>query len=142
MVLQWPLQYNLYLGVLVTLTSSIRLGTLSHLDTSELSGNLEAILPIIVAKHVKGGWENVQSIDLKTGNSAALPVWNSKLEDRWIGMPEQAEVAESEGESEEDETKKIEKIEKSIRKAKATEEPEKKSRSSLSKDKVASKTKA
>lgn len=47
-----------------------------------------ASLPKIVAKHIKGGWENVQSIDIKTGSSAALPVWNSKLDDRWIGMPE------------------------------------------------------
>ncbi|UZJ54957.1 hypothetical protein CBS101457_004277 [Exobasidium rhododendri] len=119
--------------------SSIRLGTLSHLDVSELKENMEAVLPTIVAKHVKGGWENVQSVDIKTGNSAALPVWNSKLEDRWIGMPEAAEATEiddAEEESISEEAKKSQKKATPIQKIKAVE-TEKKTRSSISQEKVA-----
>lgn len=71
-----------------TSSSSIRIGTLRHLTSAQLSENVEAALPVIVGKHIKGNWENVQSIDIKTGTSASLPVWNCKVSDRWVGVPE------------------------------------------------------
>jgi ribosome biogenesis protein UTP30 len=44
--------------------------------------NIELALPAI-AKNIKGDWENVQSVHLKTNQSAALPIWSCNLEDRW-----------------------------------------------------------
>jgi ribosome biogenesis protein UTP30 len=67
--------------------TSVRIGTLRHLAPAQLAENVAATLPVIVGKHVKGGWSNVLSIDIKTGTSAALPVFNCKLGERWQGMP-------------------------------------------------------
>ncbi len=40
-----------------------------------------------------GGWANIQALELKTGASASLPIWNCNLStDRWLGQP----VVESE----------------------------------------------
>lgn len=63
--------------------TAVRVGTLRHLTPSQLVENMAATLPVIVGKHVNGAWSNVLSIDIKTGTSAALPVWNCKLGDRW-----------------------------------------------------------
>lgn len=121
--------------------SSVRLGTLSHLSPAEIRENAVACLPKIVAKHVKGGWENVQSIDIKTGSSVALPVWNSKLDERWIGMPESKSVSVAEGSEAEEE--KIEgeaiKVAKSplVTKNGTNEKKPKKSRSSTSIESIA-----
>jgi ribosome biogenesis protein UTP30 len=111
-----------------------------------MTENIVASLPKIVAKHIKGGWENVQSIDIKTGSSAALPVWNSKLDERWIGMPEPAadgesdEESDSESEEEKAVNEKAKKAKVPTKKSKDIEAPvEKKVRSSISKDAGASK---
>lgn len=74
--------------------ASVRLGTLQHLTPEQLAENAAAALPLIVTKHVKNGWSNVQSIDIKTGTSAALPVWNCNVSDRWEGLPEMKKVSE------------------------------------------------
>jgi ribosome biogenesis protein UTP30 len=117
---------------------------LNHLETSELTENFAASLPKIVAKHVKGGWENVQSIDIKTGTSAALPVWNSKLDDRWIGMPEPSQVdkADKSEESLDDEEENVEEVPSSKKTptTKKVVDGDKKIRSSISKENVASKS--
>lgn len=75
--------------------ASVRLGTLQHLTSEQLAENVAAALPLIVSKHVKNGWSNVQSIDIKTGTSAALPVWNCDMADRWEGLPEMKESEEA-----------------------------------------------
>lgn len=111
-----------------------------------MTDNIIASLPQIVAKHVKGGWENVQSIDIKTGSSAALPVWNSKLDERWIGMPEPAAEGES-GEESDSESGEEEAAKETTKKGKVPAKKsknmeaavEKKVRSSISNDAVASK---
>ena len=72
------------------------MGTLRSLTAEQLGENVAAALPLIIGKHVKGGWENVQSIDIKTGTSVALPVWNCKVSERWTGLPENVSDSESE----------------------------------------------
>lgn len=57
---------------------SIKIGYLAKHSPEQLTDNLMATLPAVLSR-VKGGWENVHNVDVKTGNSAALPVWNSKL---------------------------------------------------------------
>lgn len=58
--------------------SSIKVGYLNKHSAQELTENVIALLPAVLGK-VKGGWENVHNLDVKTGNSAALPIWNAKL---------------------------------------------------------------
>ncbi|CAE6442638.1 unnamed protein product [Rhizoctonia solani] len=67
--------------------------------------NLTTALPEIV-KHIKGGWENVQSLHIKTSGSVALPIWSCDLGSRWdgLGPVEQASASEdNESDSEEEE---------------------------------------
>ncbi len=46
-------------------------------------------------KHIKGGWDNVQSLFIKTNSSAALPIWQCDLGTeaggRWEGLVASAE---------------------------------------------------
>ena len=58
--------------------STVKIGYVKSHSAEELTENLLAALPAVLSK-IKGGWENVHNIDVKTGNSAALPVWNQKL---------------------------------------------------------------
>lgn len=89
----------------------------------------------------------MQSIDIKTGSSAALPVWNSKLDDRWIGMPEptQSEDEEDDVAEENEQEKAEEKVEiqndKEVVKSKKpkSNDGEKKLRSSISKETISPK---
>ena len=41
-------------------------------------------------KHIKDGWDNIQSLHIKTNSSASLPIWTCELGDakggRWDGM--------------------------------------------------------
>ncbi|CAE6413595.1 unnamed protein product [Rhizoctonia solani] len=77
--------------------------------SSQVLENLTTALPEIV-KHIQGGWENVQSLHIKTSGSVSLPIWSCDLSERWDGLGPveevEAEVSEeSEGgeESEEEE---------------------------------------
>lgn len=58
--------------------STVKIGYMATHTPEQLTENLMAALPAVLSR-VKGGWENVHNIDVKTGNSAALPVWNAKL---------------------------------------------------------------
>lgn len=58
--------------------TSIKIGYLNKHSPEELTENVMAVLPAVLGR-IKGGWENVHNLDVKTGNSAALPIWNSKL---------------------------------------------------------------
>lgn len=70
-----------------------------------MAENVAAALPKIVGEHIKGHWENIQSIDIKTGTSAALPVWNIKMSERWTGLPEPKQRTEATSDSEDEEEK-------------------------------------
>lgn len=58
--------------------STVKVGYMQKHSPEELTENLMAALPAVLGR-IKGGWENVHNLDVKTGNSAALPVWNRKL---------------------------------------------------------------
>ena len=66
--------------------SSIKIGFLNKHTPDQLVDNLATALPAVVAK-IPGKWSNVQNIEVKTGRSAALPIWNTKLsggaDSRW-----------------------------------------------------------
>ncbi|KAF8269388.1 ribosomal protein L1p/L10e family-domain-containing protein [Lactarius quietus] len=68
--------------------TSVKIGTLSQSHTQVLA-NLKTALPAIVAA-VHGGWDNVQSLCIKSSKSASLPIWTCKLGNdegsRWHGL--------------------------------------------------------
>ncbi|KAJ7766513.1 ribosomal protein L1p/L10e family-domain-containing protein [Mycena maculata] len=68
--------------------TSIKISIMSH-KPSQVLENLQAALPAIV-QNIKGGWDNVQSLLLKTNSSAGLPIWSCDLGDgeggRWGGL--------------------------------------------------------
>ena len=59
-------------------TSSIKVGYLSSHSPQQIADNIAAAIPQVVKK-LEGGWENVQNIQVKTGSSVALPIWNCNL---------------------------------------------------------------
>ncbi|KAH9940533.1 ribosomal protein L1 [Epithele typhae] len=89
--------------------TSIKIGTVSQKPAHVLA-NLLTALPEVV-KHIKGGWDNVQSLMVKTNFSAALPVWQCDLGTgaggRWEGLmdvvseDEDAKMDNDEGEADE-----------------------------------------
>ncbi|KAF8743752.1 hypothetical protein AX14_000720 [Amanita brunnescens Koide BX004] len=83
--------------------TSIRIGTLSQ-KPSQILENLKTALPVIV-QHIKDGWENVQSLFIKTSSSVSLPIWTCNLDDskegRWDGLT--AEVEGEQGSSRDEE---------------------------------------
>ncbi|KAI0718194.1 ribosomal protein L1p/L10e family-domain-containing protein [Cerioporus squamosus] len=78
--------------------SSVKIGTLSQ-KPAQVLANLETALPDVV-KHIKGGWDNVQSLFIKTNSSAALPIWQCDLGTesggRWEGLVASPAAAEDE----------------------------------------------
>lgn len=88
--------------------SSVKFGTVGFHDPTKLFNNLKTSLPLVV-KSVKGGWDNIQSIHIKTNSSASLPIWSCELSDsksgRWDGLtavPVDAHDKEAEEKSEAD----------------------------------------
>lgn len=63
---------------------------------SQIVENIKMALPAI-ANAIKGNWDNIQSLNIKTNSSASLPIWSCTLDDaeggRWNGL-----LAQSEGE--------------------------------------------
>ncbi|KAK0555618.1 proteasome-interacting protein cic1 [Tilletia horrida] len=90
---------------------TLRIGSLAAHTPTQLVENLEAALPSLIQRlkpisssedgsvtteespDTRSRWNNVQAIDLKTGSSAALPIWTSSLADRWTGMEEESAKA-------------------------------------------------
>ncbi|KAF8513783.1 ribosomal protein L1p/L10e family-domain-containing protein [Gautieria morchelliformis] len=69
--------------------TSIKIATISHTD-SQVVSNLKAAIPAAVS-HIHGGWDNVQSFNIKTSSSVSLPIWTCPLGSdepgsRWEGM--------------------------------------------------------
>ncbi|KAK2465308.1 hypothetical protein APHAL10511_002662 [Amanita phalloides] len=73
--------------------TAIRIGNLSQ-KPSQMLENLKIALPAIV-QHIKDGWDNVQSLYIKTSSSVSLPVWTCSLDDakegRWDGLTAEVE---------------------------------------------------
>ncbi|KAJ3766955.1 ribosomal protein L1p/L10e family-domain-containing protein [Lentinula raphanica] len=85
-------------------TLSVRVGKISQ-TAAQVVANIKTALPVIASK-INGGWDNVQSIGLKTSMSAYLPIWTCSLDDskdgRWASLAADDEE-ESEFEGDEDE---------------------------------------
>ena len=60
--------------------STVKIGFLHRHSPAELVDNVALALPAIVSR-VPGKWANIQNIELKTGKSAALPIWSCRLTD-------------------------------------------------------------
>lgn len=93
----------LILCVSPSLHSSVPIGSLAHYSAAEILENLSAALPKVVGKIPFGGWDNVQNVEVKTGKSASLPVWNVDLQDRWTGIEEAEDEPMISDEEEEEE---------------------------------------
>ncbi|PWZ00664.1 ribosomal protein L1 [Testicularia cyperi] len=78
--------------------STIKIGYIASHSPKQLTENLMAALPAIVSR-LDGGWTNVHNIDVKTGNSAALPIWNQKLGVKTHLLPKPAEEQSEEPKS-------------------------------------------
>ncbi|KAJ3729472.1 ribosomal protein L1p/L10e family-domain-containing protein [Lentinula raphanica] len=85
-------------------TLSVRVGKISQ-TAAQVVANIKTALPVIASK-INGGWDNVQSIGLKTSMSAYLPIWTCSLDDskdgRWASLAADDEE-ESDFEGDEDE---------------------------------------
>lgn len=80
-----------------SLHRSIKIATTTQ-SSSQTLANLQTALPAIIA-NIRGGWNNVQSLHLKTNDSVALPLWTCGLgeEDRWDGLVKDDEAMKEEG---------------------------------------------
>lgn len=88
--------------------NTIKVGYMASHTPEQLAENVVAALPAVLSR-IKGGWENVHNIDVKTGNSAALPVWNKKLGVKTHVTPSSTKrgVEEVDGEVEKETPKKV-----------------------------------
>ncbi|KAG8773508.1 hypothetical protein FRC12_002504 [Ceratobasidium sp. 428] len=84
--------------------TSIKIAPISFTPAQVLE-NLTTALPNVI-KHIKGGWDNVQSLYIKTSTSVSLPIWSCELGSgeggRWAGMVGASEESEESGGSEEE----------------------------------------
>ncbi|SJX61690.1 related to UTP30-subunit of U3-containing 90S pre-ribosome [Sporisorium reilianum f. sp. reilianum] len=80
--------------------TTIKVGYMAAHTPEQLADNVAAALPAVLSR-IKGGWENVHNIDVKTGNSAALPVWNAKLGVKTHVTPSAKRVADDDDEEQE-----------------------------------------
>ena len=100
----------------------MKIALLSHTPKQALV-NLETALPAVVG-HIKGGWDNIQSLHIKTSTSVSLPIWTCDLGSeeggRWNGLVAEdiTKAAEDASEEENDEEEEEDKVE-------AAEQPEK-----------------
>lgn len=83
--------------------TSVKIGLLSHAPEKVID-NIKISLPAIV-NNIKGNWNNVQSLHIKTNSSISLPIWTCELGDaaggRWDGMVQSKDKSE-ESKSDED----------------------------------------
>ncbi|KAG5634378.1 hypothetical protein H0H81_002171 [Sphagnurus paluster] len=81
--------------------TSVKIAVLSH-TPAQILANLKLALPAI-AKHIAGGWENIQALHIKTNSSVSLPIWSCSLDEseggRWadlVAKDEESEVTSDE----------------------------------------------
>ncbi|KAG2065748.1 ribosomal protein L1 [Suillus decipiens] len=83
--------------------TSVKIGLLSHAPEKILD-NIKISLPAIVS-NMKGNWDNIQNIHIKTNSSISLPIWTCEPGDatggRWDGMVQSKDASEG-SESDED----------------------------------------
>ncbi|KAA1476890.1 ribosomal protein L1 [Dentipellis sp. KUC8613] len=85
--------------------TSVKVGTVS-MTPAQVIANLKMALPEIV-KTLKGEWDNVQSLSIKTNSSVSLPIWTCDLGaeegGRWDGLEAEDDSEEEDSASDEDE---------------------------------------
>ncbi|KIK98978.1 hypothetical protein PAXRUDRAFT_823259 [Paxillus rubicundulus Ve08.2h10] len=88
--------------------TSVKVGLLSQ-TPKQIQINIETAIPAIVG-HIKGGWDNVQSLHIKTNASVSLPIWSCDLGGeeggRWTGLVAEEEASSEGVASEEEEQEK------------------------------------
>ena len=65
-------------------------------NPSQIAENINTAIPAI-AKAIPGGWDNIQSLHIKTNSSVSLPIWSCVLEvntgtGRWQGIGQEGSV--------------------------------------------------
>ncbi|KAK7055206.1 ribosomal protein L1p/L10e family-domain-containing protein [Favolaschia claudopus] len=80
--------------------TAIKISPTSH-TPSQVLDNIKSALPAII-KNIKGEWDNVQSILLKTNTSAGLPIWSCDLGAERFTAADDDEGSEMEGVIEEE----------------------------------------
>jgi ribosome biogenesis protein UTP30 len=68
-----------YLRINKGTSYAIKIGSLAAHTSEQLRENLLAIIPHLAVRIPNGGWDNVQSLHIKTTTSMALPLWNCSL---------------------------------------------------------------
>lgn len=68
-----------YLRINKGTSYAIKIGSLAAHNPEQLRENLLAVLPHLAVRLPNGGWDNVQSLHIKTTTSMALPLWNCSL---------------------------------------------------------------
>lgn len=98
---------NLYSAFPNASYSSIKVGKMSQ-NPSQIVENINTAIPAI-AKAIPGGWDNIQSLHIKTNSSVSLPIWSCVLEDTetggWHGIGQEGSVTREEEEDREDAAK-------------------------------------
>lgn len=73
---------------------------------SQIIDNIKTAIPA-VAKAIKGNWDNIQSLNIKTNSSVSLPIWSCTLDDaeggRWHGLEVESDEEEGSDLDDEDE---------------------------------------
>ncbi|TFK39082.1 ribosomal protein L1p/L10e family-domain-containing protein [Crucibulum laeve] len=84
--------------------TSVKIANLSH-KPAQILANIKTALPAI-AKNIHGGWDNIQSFNIKTNSSMSLPIWSCSLDDaeggRWDGFAPESDAEDSAEGSDED----------------------------------------
>jgi len=62
---------------------------LSHTPAQALANICRAIPAVAI--YTKGGWDNIQSLMLKTSTSVSLPIWSCSLDERWTALMQSEE---------------------------------------------------
>jgi ribosome biogenesis protein UTP30 len=75
---------------------------------SQIVENISTAIPAI-AKTIQGGWDNIQSLNIKTNHSVSLPIWSCTLDDkesgRWHGLQAKGDKEDVEDEQDASELK-------------------------------------
>jgi ribosome biogenesis protein UTP30 len=69
-----------YLRINKGTSVAVKIGSLAEHTAAQLRENLLAAIPHLAVRLPMGGWDNVQSLHIKTTSSAALPLWNCALD--------------------------------------------------------------
>merc|ERR1712093_888679 len=99
-----------YLRINKGTSVSVKIASLNVHSPAEIYDNLCAAVPYLDTKLPLGGWDNVQSLHIKTTSSIALPVWNCSLDDeegRFFAPDVNAEQVEAAKKAKEDKDARI-----------------------------------